>query len=868
MAFKIVIAGVDKTSFVIQRPGDEPHITMKQNERSTATFLLAPGYVPNQYDVVTIYDVNGTTAVFGGVVNQCQTKGIEPASSKHFTVVNCIDFMIYTDWTFWTKTYTATTTIKQILTDIISTNLSAYGITLDAAQDTGDTIQPFTVTNAKVSDYLRSLATGATGGRVLTMSPAGALRCVVPGTSTTPFSVSDAAPNSTSVEWQHSTFTPATQVKLVCGPSGQIVTSVDITVGISYPYLVFIPPVIGGWIAGDVIENPNTSPVTRTVSPIGQGGYYYWDDAGVTFGQAALLQGTGSRPSNGTVLRFVYTGQYPFTISVPVIPATPVITAMEFDTAQMDYLAGYYEANGILGSLDQVGTRDVTITTYNSGASPAQAMSVQMTNREIPVAKNFIVTQVDAVFTEYEQSGVRLWFYTIIVNEATIYQGSYLDQFRQMVGGAGSKGINIVSAGNATGGGTASNTIAPTLHATFDLGTTSTRWNNVYAETINAGTSITTSALSVTTLTVTSSASIPTLTVSGNAEVDGVLNFDASGHVSIEEDLAGRIRIAGTTSGVTKYIGWDGVQLIPFDDATKNLGAPSFRWNTVYASVGTINTSDAREKNILGYTTQGVDFLMALRPVDYFWKDVSRGTELRHGFVAQEVPTYFGGLQRQDDGPWGLDYAQFIAPIVSGLQNHETLLQALEQAVSGQKSADYYMCYNVELRRVIMTLRHVAAAFVIVVVLGASLAAQNVTDMGSLHSHVDSVAANIIFGWSADCATGLAPTTYTLTRLNDDGSVTSQPISVVAITRPDVQAYFASIGCHGGAVSTQLGWAIIPLDGSGNYTSLSSGHYQIIVTNPQQCGYNAFGTFYCPGRLFDGGNIVSSVENVLDFTIN
>jgi len=41
----------------------------------------------------------------------------------------------------------------------------------------------------------------------------------------------------------------------------------------------------------------------------------------------------------------------------------------------------------------------------------------------------------------------------------------------------------------------------------------------------------------------------------------------------------------------------------PLDDGVKNLGAPGNRWNTVYATVGAINTSDAREKDYVNELT-------------------------------------------------------------------------------------------------------------------------------------------------------------------------------------------------------------------------------------------------------------------------
>lgn len=118
--------------------------------------------------------------------------------------------------------------------------------------------------------------------------------------------------------------------------------------------------------------------------------------------------------------------------------------------------------------------------------------------------------------------------------------------------------------------------------------------------------------------------------------------------------------------------------LRPTVDNTISCGTAALRWSTVYAGNGTINTSDVREKRDITDCSFGVRFLMALRPVDYFWRNPSVGTRCRHGFIAQEIDLDFGGLDINDSAPWGLDYAQLIAPLVVGFQDHETRLRKLE----------------------------------------------------------------------------------------------------------------------------------------------------------------------------------------------
>ena len=453
MAFKVTINGVDKTGYVKYKP--EPRITKKQNERSTASLTLAPGYVPSQFDPIVIYDVDGTTAVFAGLVTQASTAGIEPGASAHNTSLQCVDAMWYTDVAYWTKTYSAPVTLKQILTDVIADKLTTYGITLDAAQDTGDTFPAFTVTRIKVSDLLRNLATSCSPVRVARMSATKALRILVPGTDVAPVAISNAAPNCHSFEWTHSSFTPANYVELICGPTGTGTPVQAWTVAASpLTWEVDIQCVVGGWNAGVVIEK-GTPDVSRTLSAPGGGGYYYFDP---TVGKGTISIGTGVRPPNGTVLNFNYTAIYPFTVFA-TSGASPVIEQQFVDEAQLLLAPAQLEVNGLLAKLNQAGLRDVTIVTFVTGFMPSQALTCTLTSREFSAA-TLGISQVDAVFTEFQDPGhfwtsgptVRLWRYTIAATETLAYQGSYLDQARQLFAGGGSGATVLGSSGG--GGGT------------------------------------------------------------------------------------------------------------------------------------------------------------------------------------------------------------------------------------------------------------------------------------------------------------------------------------------------------------------------------------------------------------------------------
>jgi hypothetical protein len=84
---------------------------------------------------------------------------------------------------------------------------------------------------------------------------------------------------------------------------------------------------------------------------------------------------------------------------------------------------------------------------------------------------------------------------------------------------------------------------------------------------------------------------------------------------TIDNDTSGVINFVTATSLRTN------APLLPATDNTINLGSGSFRFNTVFASNGTINTSDSRLKTDVTDLSYGINEIMQLRPVAFNWRD-------------------------------------------------------------------------------------------------------------------------------------------------------------------------------------------------------------------------------------------------------
>jgi hypothetical protein len=178
MAWKLTLAGTDRTT-KIHRPGSV-WVDWVLNERATARFVCKPGFVPARFSEAVIYAQNGTTVLYGGLVNPRRSMAHEATRALYRTSVDCADYGVYADWCYQTKTYASPVTLKTVLTDLVTDKLSAYSITLHASQVTGPTLEAFAWTTMRVSDALRQLSERT--GYVWMITSEKKLRMVVPGT--------------------------------------------------------------------------------------------------------------------------------------------------------------------------------------------------------------------------------------------------------------------------------------------------------------------------------------------------------------------------------------------------------------------------------------------------------------------------------------------------------------------------------------------------------------------------------------------------------------------------------------------------------------------------------------------------------------
>jgi hypothetical protein len=158
-------------------------------------------------------------------------------------------------------------------------------------------------------------------------------------------------------------------------------------------------------------------------------------------------------------------------------------------------------------------------------------------------------------------------------------------------------------------------------------------------------------------------------------------------HIFFGDNLGGIVNPQGViyfeVFGAESYI--FGGELMPDGDAQWELGKSTHRWLNVYAQNGTINTSDARQKeniNALGY---GLDEVMKLKPVTFNWIN---GTDKNKkiGFLAQEVRTIIPEVVKEGEDAnktLGIFYSDLIPVLTKAIQEQQQVINDQKSAMQG-----------------------------------------------------------------------------------------------------------------------------------------------------------------------------------------
>ena len=148
----------------------------------------------------------------------------------------------------------------------------------------------------------------------------------------------------------------------------------------------------------------------------------------------------------------------------------------------------------------------------------------------------------------------------------------------------------------------------------------------------------------------------------------------------------------GVPSGASHvfYNGMTGVARIttnsiePVTTGVYNLGSATNRWKTVYATIGTIDTSDSSLK-LMSPLTYGMKEILEMETIKFKWKDLPDSDPTKdyeyYGFRADQLNPLFPELVYDEDpsAPLGMSYSEIIPILVNGMKELHRENQALKQ---------------------------------------------------------------------------------------------------------------------------------------------------------------------------------------------
>ena len=204
------------------------------------------------------------------------------------------------------------------------------------------------------------------------------------------------------------------------------------------------------------------------------------------------------------------------------------------------------------------------------------------------------------------------------------------------------------------------------------------------------------------------------ITTDGTAVDNTVFTDSGSNSYTIDVGLgvhSGNSGGSGFKMGSIEYF-YDGLgelfvthDISPSSNGGADLGTSSFRWNTVYATNGTINTSDITLKTNINPLDYGLNEIMQLNPITYNWKSQTKGRtsipqgddELKIGFSAQELLSVMpevvethswvaadekGNFRKIKNDKLGVYYSDIIPVTVKAIQEQQNQIEELKAIVT------------------------------------------------------------------------------------------------------------------------------------------------------------------------------------------
>ncbi len=136
-----------------------------------------------------------------------------------------------------------------------------------------------------------------------------------------------------------------------------------------------------------------------------------------------------------------------------------------------------------------------------------------------------------------------------------------------------------------------------------------------------------------------------------------------------------RMRITNTKMTVRN-------DLFPELNNNFSLGSSTLKWTAVYATNGTIQTSDIRLKTNIDELGYGLKEVLSLKPVRYNWKSAPDSND-KIGLIAQEVRKIIPEVVVGDESKEniGMNYAELVPVLINAIKELNKKIESLETQI-------------------------------------------------------------------------------------------------------------------------------------------------------------------------------------------
>jgi hypothetical protein len=127
----------------------------------------------------------------------------------------------------------------------------------------------------------------------------------------------------------------------------------------------------------------------------------------------------------------------------------------------------------------------------------------------------------------------------------------------------------------------------------------------------------------------------------------------------------------------------------PATSGNKTLGASANRWSTVYATNGTINTSDRRLKKDIISLDYGLEEILEMKTVKFRWKNTQTDQKVHLGLIAQDVRKLIPeviDIAADAQKSLGLSYTELVPVTIKAIQEQQAIISSQGIEIAALKS--------------------------------------------------------------------------------------------------------------------------------------------------------------------------------------